>query len=247
MKKVFAILTVAMISLTGCGGSDSTENVDNITNSDVAVSEEVQDEVQEEIQDEAEVEIEEEVQDETAIENQVAMDLYSGILDTYKHLILNKETPEFTYERDATNYNFMLMYADGNPDFMYYEFYDIDKNGIDELMLMYGDGNTILDLYTVVDGQLLLVADSGERWSYKLNDDDTIRYYSSGGADDTYEAVYTLDGGELSIYNNQDYYISTNGTYLQDGQTLINPSEWTPLDQSMTSRQPNSIPLSQWN
>lgn len=256
MKKVFAILTVAMISLTGCGGSDNIENTDN-NSSDMAVSEneeKVLDEVLDEVLEEESEEVEEEISEEDELatlmeaENEVAMNLYSSVLDTYKHLILNKETPEFTYERDATNYNFMIMYANGDPDFMYYEFYDIDKNGIDELILTDGEGGRILDLYTVIDGQLVLVADSGERWSYKLNDDDTIRYRGSGGADDINETVYALEGSELVVYENQDYYISTTDMYLQDGQIWIdNPAEWTSLDISMTDKQPNSMPLSQWN
>lgn len=259
MKKIFTMLTVAMIGLTGCGGSDTTTDTanDSATTTEENTEENTEEVIDETIEEVEEIEevIEEETlspEEELAIameaENQVAMGLYSGILDTYKHLILNNESPEFEYERTVNDYNYMLMYANGDLEYMYYEFYDIDKNGVDELLLMDGDGNTILDLYTVINGELILVADSAERWSHQLNDDNTIRYSGSGGADESYEAVYVLVNGELQVFDNHDYYLSSSDAYLGEGQTWISkPYEWDSPIQKMALRQPNSTPLSQWN
>lgn len=96
---------------------------------------------------------------------------------------------------EENHFNPLCAYYDSSQ--IGYAIQDIDQNGVPELLIgemgEWGGGSgAFLDLYTLVDGQAVLVAASSERDRYYLCQDGTIAYEGSSGADDSFNAYYTI-------------------------------------------------------
>lgn len=94
-----------------------------------------------------------------------------------------------------------------------YTFYDVDGNGIEELIIMdtnkesdRGD-NRILTMYSLLDGKPVLVIDGWARNRYYLLNDGTFYNEGSGGAAYTTFATYRMVEDGISI-EAIDYYFS---------------------------------------
>ena len=94
-----------------------------------------------------------------------------------------------------------------------YCFYDVDGNGIEELIIMDTDedsdrwDNRILTMYSLLDGKPVLVIDGWARNRYYLLNDGTFYNEGSGGAAYTIFATYRMaeDGISIKVI---DYYFS---------------------------------------
>ena len=88
-----------------------------------------------------------------------------------------------------------LSYLINYIDVLGYAMKDIDKNGVPELIIApvsgeYIDKNMIVELYTLVNGQLIKLCDSMERARFYLLSDNSIFYEGSSGASyQTYELL----------------------------------------------------------
>lgn len=80
---------------------------------------------------------------------------------------------------------------------------DINGDGVDELMIgridEYSDPGMFYDLYTMIDGQRVLVKSSGERDRYYLCQDQTIANEGSGGAVLSVWGYYDFVSGQLQL------------------------------------------------
>ena len=94
-----------------------------------------------------------------------------------------------------------------------YIFYDVDGNGIEELIIMDTNkesdrwDNRILTMYSLLDGKPVLVIDGWARNRYYLLNDGTFYYEGSGGAAYTTFATYRMVEDGISI-EAIDYYFS---------------------------------------
>lgn len=94
-----------------------------------------------------------------------------------------------------------------------YCFYDVDGNGIEELIIMDTDedsdrgDNRILLMYSLADGKPVLVINGWARSRYYLLNDGTFYYEGSGGAAYTRFATYRMVEDGISI-EAIDYYFS---------------------------------------
>ena len=94
-----------------------------------------------------------------------------------------------------------------------YTFYDVDGNGIEELIIMDTNNesdiwdNRILTMYSLLDGKPVLVIDGWARNRYYLLNDGTFYYEGSGGAAYTTFATYRMVEDGISI-EAIDYYFS---------------------------------------
>lgn len=94
-----------------------------------------------------------------------------------------------------------------------YTYYDVDGNGIEELIIMDTDedsdiwDNRILTMYSLLDGKPVLVIDGWARNRYYLLNDGTFYNEGSGGAAYTIFATYRMaaDGVNIEVI---DYYFS---------------------------------------
>ena len=94
-----------------------------------------------------------------------------------------------------------------------YTFYDVDGNGIEELIIMDTSedsdiwDNRILTMYSLLDGKPVLVIDGWARNRYYLLNDGTFYNEGSGGAAYTIFATYRMaaDGVSIEVI---DYYFS---------------------------------------
>lgn len=107
-----------------------------------------------------------------------------------------------------------------------YMFYDVDGNGIEELLIadvLDGDGgqwdNRILTMYSLLDDKPVLVIDGWARNRYYLLNDGTIYNEGSGGAADTIAATYRMaeDGISLNVI---DHYSAYQDGYMEQVKEL---------------------------
>ncbi len=161
--------------------------------------------------------------------------LYAEILDKFYNFIQSGwiEYDEMLYYKEFC-YLFSLEYSDPSYiDKIGYSFIDLNGDGVEELLIgmdadeetQYGE-NMIYDLYTYMNGKVVHLVNSGERYMYQLFEDNTIYYWGTRGAASNDEYRYRLDSSEpvLSViegaysdpdenWDNVYWYHSTSGVY----------------------------------
>ena len=102
---------------------------------------------------------------------------------------------------------------------------DINGDGQSELIISIGEwagDGTILDMYTIMDGQIMHVISAGERDTYNLTEGYKIKEYGSGGWDNGLEALYSLDAftGKLKVLH---AIVHDGGTFTYSTEGFLNP------------------------
>lgn len=180
-------------------------------------------------------------------ENEIKLspeEVYKPILDEYSLAMgadHNDETAEFP------NINYVMMnyyYQYGGYDGtyftgFYYDYYDIDGNGTDELLIGYGSKfKDVVDVYGTKDNKPQKLIDEyslGERSQLYIYPDGTMLLFGSGGAElnvidtykikedgillsvesETYEGAFNLDSALAEKSNNQE---------------AVEDFDWKPID-----------------
>lgn len=124
---------------------------------------------------------------------------YDEIVNQYYNgMALNWSTEDFREH----NLCYLAGYETG-VDRIGYCVRDINGDGVDELMIgridEYSDPGMFYDLYTMIDGQRVLVKSSGERDRYYLCQDQTIANEGSGGAVLSVWGYYDFVSGQLQL------------------------------------------------
>ena len=124
---------------------------------------------------------------------------YDEIVNQYYNgMALNWSTEDFREH----NLCYLAGYETG-VDQIGYCVRDINGDGVDELMIggigEYSDPGMFYDLYTMIDGQRVLVKSSGERDRYYLCQDQTIANEGSGGAVLSVWGYYDFVSGQLQL------------------------------------------------
>lgn len=142
--------------------------------------------------------------------------LYAEMLDKFYYNFLDswnsyKEDGNIMSEQEDLSFVFPMYMADPSYlDKVGYCFVDLDDNSIPELLIGMNEGvysedevykNEIYDIYSYNDGEIIHLASSGERWFYKLCEDNTIYFYGSSGAASSDYQHLKLDknSSELSV------------------------------------------------
>lgn len=76
---------------------------------------------------------------------------------------------------------------------------DLDSNGQEELIISGVDSPFVYDLYTISEGQIVHLFDSGERYSYYLKENGYIENQWSGSAALSGHDFYKLNDGKLEF------------------------------------------------
>lgn len=161
--------------------------------------------------------------------------VYDNILGGYYIALADGYSASMLEEND---FNALCAYYDAFQ--VGYTIQDVDGNGVPELLIgeigeAGGGSGAFFDLYTLVDGQVVLVAASSERDRYYICQDGSIANEGSFGADDSYNAYYTIDPttGTRSILEAVIY----QGFYEDAGPwfyTTLEPWEASVYDGSQT-------------
>lgn len=109
--------------------------------------------------------------------------MYKKILDKHYKAFTEKWDEE---KMEAKGLNYLYARYDGLLE-LGYTFIDIDKNGVDELFigkteLLEDQSDNFWAMYAMIDGEISLIAESGERDNYYLCDDYIIERDAWGGA-----------------------------------------------------------------
>ena len=180
-------------------------------------------------------------------ENEIKLspeEIYKPILDEYSLAMgadHNDETAEFP------NINYVMMnyyYQYGGYDGtyftgFYYDYYDIDGNGTDELLIGYGSKfKDVVDVYGTKDNKPQKLIDEyslGERSQLYIYPDGTMLLFGSGGAElniiDTYKIKE--DGVSLSVESETyegAFDLDSALAEKSNNQEAIDDFDWKPID-----------------
>lgn len=162
---------------------------------------------------------------------------YDDIISKYQTAVADNQTDAsinplvVTYSRSQTN-----------PASTVYAYYDMDGNGVDELVFAFKPGNVfkdymITDIYTISkdDGQVIRLTDGlqlgmlGERMTLAYLKDKTFSYYGSVGA--------TAGGGSGYHFNNDGLSLVKNDSDSGAEKADLSSWDWEDLssDESNSS------------
>ena len=147
---------------------------------------------------------------------------YIPVLDGVYNFIVNYDSSDYSANYENPYYlegvDESLSYADNPQDVLGrvgYELRDINHDHVDELLI--GGGSVIDALYTIKDGEAVLVVDSETRDMYSLMPDDTLFNQGSGGAAYTIFGIYRLERNSTEL-RAVDYFFSD---YIDESQQEI--------------------------
>ncbi len=174
--------------------------------------------------------------------------MYGDIIYKYKELVdeLNEygeiSYEEIPYEADE---NCGIFYSPAIGDTsgeIGYLISDLDGDGISELVIGVCDDSFVIDLYTIRDGNVVRILDSGERYASFYCGDGVFYQAGSSGAAYYSCTLYQLNSGYLTVtetvYSEPDednydgspesdlYYYSTENTYETEKATEISEDEY---------------------
>lgn len=180
-------------------------------------------------------------------ENEIKLspeEVYKPILDEYSLAMgadHNDETAEFP------NINYVMMnyyYQYGGYDGtyftgFYYDYYDIDGNGTDELLIGYGSKfKDVVDVYGTKDNKPQKLIDEyslGERSQLYIYPDGTMLLFGSGGAALNVIETYKIkeDGVSLSVESETyegDFNLDSALAEKSNNQEAVEDFDWKPID-----------------
>ncbi len=148
---------------------------------------------------------------------------YKSILDAYKVALEEEWDNSKLFDN---NLNYMVDHFEDRMNHIGYYFIDLDGDGSDELLiggLGYDEvNNIVLDIYTYVNDEVVLLAQGGERSAYYIIDDNDVL---NSGASSAYESTWSfkkLKDGKLEEYKRVDFVGSSE---TESTWTLIEGSQ----------------------
>lgn len=201
---VYVLSGVAVTGLLVLGGQFFISDKDNLSENDGLINQEqsTSSDKQEVIQSTPSEEIEPE-------------ELYAEILGTIRQVADNND---FDHTTVGLPYYLGMYWFEGSLADMSYDFVDVNGDNIPELFvfigeaMVYGIDSTLVSCYTIIDGEVVSLIDTGERFGYFLLKDFHFGYWGSGGAADNSVAILKLSpSGELEY---QTYVNTTLEDYM---------------------------------
>lgn len=180
-------------------------------------------------------------------ENEIKLspeEVYKPILDEY-NLAMSADPNDETAEFPNINYvmmNYYYQYGGYDGTYFtgfYYDYYDIDGNGTDELLIGYGsEFKDVVDVYGTKDNKPQKLIDEyslGERSQLYIYPDGTMLLFGSGGAElnviDTYKIKE--DGVSLSVESETyegAFNLDSALAEKSNNQEAVEDFDWKPID-----------------
>lgn len=141
-------------------------------------------------------------------------ELYGEILETIRQVANDKN-----FDHTTVGLPYYLTLEEAPLSEMGYDFVDINGDDIPELFISAKWGGNFVSCYTIINGEIVSLVDSGERWGYDLLKDLNIAFYGSSGAADNSVALLHLNKNgvlEYQTYINttyEDYMVSNSPVY----------------------------------
>ncbi len=149
--------------------------------------------------------------------NEDAHKLYEEVLDQYKVLLGEPEKIDISNKEEFPDIYINTMYVYSMDNFgvkVYYTYYDINGDGVDELLISF-DGNGTDGIYNYNNVNLLMPLETGTYRSHiRIFEDGTVLLASSGGAASGAYTYYKFDEGQIKLQTEYSYdYMSENKAY----------------------------------
>ena len=146
--------------------------------------------------------------------------IYAPKIEEYKKAVyMDYESFAKEYENDNLSVSDMLFYFHMYGGSVEYSFYDVDKNGVDELMFSYD--NSIIDIYST-DGKEIVELNMpvGERSSLYILSNGILLVEGSDGAESSSMTKYYIDTENDKVEKKliSDIYFDLDDSYDSDYQ-----------------------------
>lgn len=136
--------------------------------------------------------------------------LYASVLNEYAENII----PNGVNVENATEYSDAWYYSTNVLSDYGYQFYDLDKDGTDELFVLDLTNPykaKVNEIYTIYNGSPKKIATGGTRWDYYVvNAENVLAMNGSSGATVNNNVFYHLIGGKLVAF---EVYTNDAGTW----------------------------------
>lgn len=186
-------------------------------------------------------------------------EIYLPILDEYRQAMLKRSFEEGEFPNISEVMMQVYYYQegglkDGIYTGFYYTYYDVDNNGIDELIISYGsEEKYICDIYGINNNTPKKLIDEytlGERSQLSIYPDGTIVMISSGGYDLTGVNIYhfsekgdeLVDSGFETTNENTENYISEK----TNNQQKVENFDWKPIDTNWNNESTQTTDLKEY-
>ena len=161
------------------------------------------------------------------------LSLYNGVLNAYYTAIAERR--DVTTLPAQMNLNIPGFYASGDLGALGYCYYDVNADGTEELLIGPCGADypayEIFDIYTIVSGEVVTVAQGWERDYYAVCPDGTVANNSSGGAGEWSNVFSALSSNGMlnanyslicsaSVNASSPFFSASGGGYASD------PSAW---------------------
>lgn len=171
-------------------------------------------------------------------------EIYKPILDEYS-LAMGADPNDETTEFPNINYvmmNYYYQYGGYDGTYFtgfYYDYYDIDGNGTDELLIGYGSKfKDVVDVYGTKDNKPQKLIDEyslGERSQLYIYPDGTMLLFGSGGAALNVIETYKIkeDGILLSVESETyegNFNLDSALAEKSNNQEAVDDFDWKPID-----------------
>ncbi len=186
-------------------------------------------------------------------------EIYLPILDEYRQAMLKRsfEEGEFPNISEVMMQEYYYQEGglkDGVYTGFYYTYYDVDNNGVDELIISYGaEEKYICDIYGINNNTPKKLIDEytlGERSQLSIYPDGTIVMISSGGYDLTGVNIYhfsekgdeLVDSGFETTNENTENYIAEK----TNNQQKVENFDWKPIDTNWNNESTQTTDLKEY-
>lgn len=178
-------------------------------------------------------------------EKKVDTSAYDDIISKYQTAVANNQT-------DASLNSLVVTYANSqtSPASTVYAYYDMDGNGVDELILAFKPGNLfkdymITDIYTISkdSGQVIRLTEGpqlgmlGERMTLTYLKDKTFSYYGSAGA--------TAGGGSGYHFNDDGQSLVKDDSDSGAEKADLSSWDWKDLSSASSNRSSSTVSQAQ--
>lgn len=206
-------LSILAVSFTGCGEDREDTLIEMSTDSSTSVISESQTEENTTGENTTEKNTTEEITAETATTTESATEYtlpgttsqntaaYKSILEQY-HTALSENWDFETLTNNNLNQMCAFYKGTGLLD-IGYAFYDIDRNGTNELLIgivsQDNRGGDVFDIYTLTDDKPVMLAQSGERDMYTLCQNGMVSEAGSNSAANSFYKFYEFKSGTSKL------------------------------------------------
>lgn len=179
---------------------------------------------------------------------------YDDVIEEYVTFIESySKNEEYTPKQEINHLAFLVTQNQEENSRLSYTFFDIDNNQIPELIISFGEGSNILDIYTLSsENEPIRLTNEengldqiGEKQSITILSDSSLAYYGRGGAGIHTSALFSFDSEGTHLSKTKEITGSIEELGLDELPDAINLNSlnWNPINYTISFEEQNEFPF----